>query len=517
MDIIHENVPGLVQEVTFKFNKEDYADKVEAALKKQRRMALIPGFRPGNAPMGIIKRMYAKTLLIQEVNNILQETIDEYFKSDGMKIMFEPLPNIEKTKMDFDNPDLFEFAYQYALAPDFELDYTKMPAITEFKIIPTEKQIEKVIRQPRERYGRYVTPEISSPEDGLSLQYDGEHYGFTYIRDLTEEIRPQLVGKKLKDTVNISLKEAFGSNDKLAHFLRTDEDKLEKDNEYRYDLTIVHISRMEPAELNEEFFQKAFKDGSVKNEEELKQWASKKVLEEWKQDLNQQLLQEISDMMFQNVEIDIPKDFMLRYLIANRKEEKEEDIKRNLENYVKIFKWQLIENRIVEESEISVSEEEIRNYFYNYFQNTYFSQFEEDVVKDNIKKLVDQAIENSNNVKNVYNILLNVKLVDYLRTKLNFKVVEGDVLAFSEYLKTYDKKTQAPEEKTQTATTETTEKETGTPTTEVTTPKKTTTKRKTATTKTTKNTETKDETTKPKASPKTKKNDNPTPNNNITK
>ena len=105
MNIKHENVPGQIQEVVFEINKEDYAANLEAALKKQRRTAQVPGFRPGNAPMGMIKKMYEKTLMVNEIDRLVNENMDKFFKDNEIKVIFEPLPVEEKSKIDFENAE----------------------------------------------------------------------------------------------------------------------------------------------------------------------------------------------------------------------------------------------------------------------------------------------------------------------------------------------------------------------------------------------------------------------------
>lgn len=434
MNIRHENVPGLIQSVVFEINKQDYTDNLEAALKKQRRHAQIPGFRPGNAPAGMIRRMYGKSLLIEEIDRLLFKEMDEYFKADKIKIIFEPLPDIENTRVDFDNPNCFEFAYQYVLAPEFVLDYENVPVIQEFKFIPDDTQINRVIDGKRHEFGKYVEPETVEATDNVSVKYDENCNGLLAIKDLKEEARASFTGKKMNDVVNISLQEAFDTKENLARFLKIDPDKLEKDNPYRYDLTILHIGRLEPATLDETFFKKAFPDDSVKNEDDLRNWASNQVTESFKPDMDRQLLNDISSTLIRNVNIEIPEDFMVRYLLEVQKKATKEDIEQNIEKYVDSFKWQLIEHHITDETKIAIAEDDIRDYFRDYFKKAYFAQFDPEAVKESIEKLVEQALENDENKKSAYNILFDRRLLSYLRTKLNLEVIEGNLDDFIKFV-----------------------------------------------------------------------------------
>ena len=131
MNIKHENVPGQVQELTIEIQKADYAENVDKALKKQRREIAVPGFRKGNAPMGIVQKMYGKNILVMEIDRMVNEQIDKYFKDNDIKFIFEPMPVEGKSNVDFDNPDNFSFVYEYVLRPDVNVDLGAMPAVTE--------------------------------------------------------------------------------------------------------------------------------------------------------------------------------------------------------------------------------------------------------------------------------------------------------------------------------------------------------------------------------------------------
>ena len=129
MNIKHENVPGQLQELAIEIQKEDYAENVEKALKKKRREVAVPGFRVGNAPMGMVKKMYGQNILLLEIDKLVNEQIEKFFKDNDIKFVFEPLPVEEKSKIDFENPDNFTFVYEYVLRPEVTIDFSAMPAV----------------------------------------------------------------------------------------------------------------------------------------------------------------------------------------------------------------------------------------------------------------------------------------------------------------------------------------------------------------------------------------------------
>ena len=195
MNIKSENVPGQVQELVIEIQKEDYAENVDKALKKQRREVAVPGFRKGNAPMGIIQKMYGKNILVMEIDRIVNEQIDKYFKDNNVKYIFEPMPVEGKSEVDFDNPDNFTFTYEYALRPEVNIDYKTLPAVMDFTIVPGEEEIDSQENQLRERYGNYVQPDTIDVNDSISADYGGEKEAFFFIRDLKEEAQKEFTGK----------------------------------------------------------------------------------------------------------------------------------------------------------------------------------------------------------------------------------------------------------------------------------------------------------------------------------
>lgn len=448
MNIKHEKAPGQLQEVTIEINKEDYAAELEAALKKQRRTAHVPGFRPGNAPMGMIKKMYEKTLLVQEIDNIVNREMDKFMKDNEVRYIFEPLPVEGKSKVNFDEPDHFEFVYEYALAPDVKIDYAKLPKVVDFTIVPTAEDREGFIKQLRERHGNYITPETIEAGDSVSVKYGEDKEGFFFMHDLTDAAQKKFIGKKKDEAVQLSLRKAFTNDAVLARFLKVDAKDLEADNEYKFKVTIKHIGRIEPAELNDEFFKKAYPDGNVKNEKELNAEADKVVTEQYQPELNRQFMNDAIEMLIDNVKVDLPDDFIKRYILLTQKDMTAETLEEKYNDYKRAFQWQILEGKLVEGSDIKVEMEDVKNYFREYFIKNYFGNFNMDDVKDRVEELVKQSMENREYVKNVYDMLFDQKLTELLRSKLNIDHQKGDIKAYVDMLTARADKSKAPAKKT---------------------------------------------------------------------
>ena len=432
MNIKHENVPGQVQELVIEIQKEDYAEKVDSALKKQRREIAVPGFRKGNAPMGIVKKMYGKNILVMEIDRLVNEEIEKFFKDNDIKFIFEPMPVEGKSKVDFENPDNFSFVYEYVVRPEVSVDFTAMPAVTDFTVIPGEEEINSQIEQQRERHGKYIMPETIEVNDSISADYGGKKEAFFFIRDLKEDAQKEFVGKKVGDKVSMAMRSAFSSDPFFARAFDLKVDELNADDPYTYELSVKRIGRIEPAELNEDFFKMAFPDGSVTDEATMRETIKGQLANQYKPDTDRMFMDRAIQTLLDNVAVELPDDFMKRYILAVQKDMTEEALDKEFDRYKNSFKWQIIENTLVEGEEVNVTRADIEAYFRDYFVKNYFANFDAESVKDQLDKIVADAMKNQEYVKNAYDMLYDQKLVALMRKKMNVEHKEGDFKAFVE-------------------------------------------------------------------------------------
>ena len=430
MNIKHENVPGQLQELTIEIQKEDYAENVDKALKKQRREIAVPGFRKGNAPMGIVQKMYGKNILVMEIDKLVNEQIEKFFKDNDIKFIFEPMPVEGKSQVDFDNPDNFSFVYEYVVRPEVNIDLSAMPAVTDFTVIPSEEEITTQIDQLRERHGKYEMPDTIEANDSVSVSYGGEKEAFFFIRDLKDDARKEFIGKKKEDTLTMAMRKAFTADPFFARAFDLKVDELKDDDPYTYDLTIKRIGRINPAELNEDFFKAAYPDGSVTDEATMRETEKQKIAAQYKPDTDRMFMDRAISTLLDNVNVELPDDFMRRYILAVQKDMTEEALDKEFERYKNSFKWQIIENTLVEGEDVNVTRADIEEYFRNYFIQHYFANFNAESVKDQVDKIVADSMKNQEYVKNAYDLLYDQKLVALMRKKMNINHKEGDFKAF---------------------------------------------------------------------------------------
>lgn len=431
MNIVNERPGEAVQELMIEIERNDYLEKVESALKKHRQRASIPGFRPGNAPMGMIRKMYYKNFLADTVNELIGKSLYNYFEENKLNVIFEPLPIEEKSSADFDNSENFTFAFEFAIKPEFEIDYANLPAVKSYKVTASESEIAEYIENLQKRFGNYTNPEVVDGEDDfVTVMYEDGKSGFVHYGDLNEKGKKLFHGKKVEDEFEIPVKKIFDDLSLVARFLKVKEDELQEDNDYTVTGKIENIGRMEPAELNEDFFAKAFADGSVKDEKQMRAKAVDAIEDHWKNETDRYFINNAIKVLLDHVAVAIPDDFVKRYLLQTQENITQEIIDNEYESYANTFKWQLIENKIAGENEIKVDNDEIKSYVRDFFYANYFAQFSMADVAERLDSLVDDALKNKEDVKKIYDTLFDKKMEDVLRGKMNLDEQSGDFKEF---------------------------------------------------------------------------------------
>lgn len=439
MNIKHDYETEMVQQLSIEIKKDDYSEKVETGLKKYRKTAQIPGFRVGNAPVGLIKKNYELPLIADEVNKMTNDALYDYFEKNKIEVMFEPMLIDEKSTVDFEKHEDFVFTFEFAVQPKFELDFNSLPLIKSFSIKASASEIEDYMNQIRKRHGDYINPETVENDDYINVKWGDEKDGFFFIKDLTEASKTLFIEKKMGDSVTVSLKDLFVSEESLKKFLKKTETNLEESDfgEVEFgevELTITSIGRVLLAEMNEEFFKKAFPDGSVTTVEQFEQIGAQQIESQWKQETDRKFMNDSITMLVNNVPIQFPEDFVKRYILKNNAEITVEKLAEEWTKYAESFKWQLIEGKLGKENKLEVTIEEIKAHIRHFYYQNYFMQFNLEDVEAQLNKLVEDAVKDKKQVKQLYDQLFDLKVMQTLQNKLNTEELTGDFNQFIAFL-----------------------------------------------------------------------------------
>lgn len=442
MNITKEETGDLTATVKVNIEENDYADKVKKVLKDYQKNAKMPGFRPGKVPFGIIKKMYGKAIIADEVNKLLSESLNNYLKDNEIEILGYPLANEDKTsKIDFENEKDFDFYFDIGLSPKPDLELSDKIKVDYYEIEVDDKILDKQIDSMLKSHGSHTHPDESEEGDSLKgkveeLDKEGNILpdGISNENSLSidsiqlKTIRKKFTGIKKGDTVDFNPLKAIKNETETANLLGISKEELEKNNsEFRF--TVEEITRNIPAELNEEIYNKIFPGKEIKTEEEFRETLSKELVKSFEGETEKKFMNDAMEELVEIADISLPKDFMVRWLL-DQKDNKlsREEIENNFDEYAKSLKYQIIQNNIIKDENISVEEEDIRQFIKSYFNAQMPGSQETNEDDERLDSIVNSVMQNKDEVSKINDKLYDQKIKNVVKDKikLNNKKISYD-------------------------------------------------------------------------------------------
>jgi len=269
MKIIKEDIDALNSIVKIDISATDYQNKVDDELNNYRKKANIPGFRKGHVPMSLVKKQYGKSVMIDEVNKLLQDALHKFLIEEKLDVLGNPLP---KTQDDFSwDKEKFTFEFELGLAPEFEVNLEPKKAIVTYEIVADDKMIDDQIANIREQYGKLITQEVIAENSNITGTFVNEEkeinkkstFKLEKIKGKTNN--KKFIGSKVGDTIDLKSKNLFTDDHILMNVLGVSHEEAHDFSE-PLKFTIEEITETELAELNQELFDKIFGVGLIKNE-----------------------------------------------------------------------------------------------------------------------------------------------------------------------------------------------------------------------------------------------------------
>ncbi|GAB5416203.1 MAG: trigger factor [Crocinitomicaceae bacterium] len=442
MNVTRQDVDALNATLTVQVTPEDYEKKVNDTLDNYRKTAKVPGFRPGHVPMGLVKKQYGKAVLSEELNKVVNESLQNYIAENKLDILGNPIPKEgEEFKGDFENPADFEFTYAIGLAPEVEVPLSGKNKFDYVKVKVDDALIEKQVEDLRRRYGKLVSGEKVSDKDMVLAQFvelnDDESIkegGIMHTSTVSLEFvsndktKKALIGKKIGDKLTVNPSDVSRGGADTAAMLGVKEEELEGLSD-KFQMTINEIKVMEMAELNEELFDKLFGPGTVKDEAGLRERVKADLDGMFVNDSDRMLTRSVYDSLLEKTEVELPDEFLKRWIqMSNETEISMEQIEADYENYRKGLKWQLIQGAIFKANDIKLENEEVIEFTKGLLVNNYAQYGMPAPADEELTQSAMQVLQNRDEANKVYDMLAERKLTTYFKetVKLNEKEVSYD-------------------------------------------------------------------------------------------
>ena len=430
--------------------KDDYEPQVKTELKKLQKKANVPGFRPGMVPFGMIKKMYGPQATIELLNSLVSETLNNYILENKLDLIGYPLSDPDHQQpLDFENQDSLDFFFEAAVRPEINVDYSKCD-IDFTHVIADDAAIDKTLEEITERNPNITHPETVGEDDSLELKVREAESG----KELEDGFQKDLVMISLKDIRTKTNKKKFIGKPVGAEFIVNLADVLGVEKAAKalgndapadsdYNIIIDDIRHEEKPELNEEFFKKMYPDKDIKDLETFRANIKEDMERQYTSETDRILFTKMIDSLVDNTKFDLPDAFLKRWIVENNQGQlSAEDVEKNYDsNYSKGLRWQLIEDHIVKDNmDLAIKDDEVKAFIRTQiFPGLNYDTMEDDM-KERIDKIAESYLKNEEQANNVRNQLADVKMTQFLKTKMKINYTDRTYDEFIKELEAENKK-----------------------------------------------------------------------------
>jgi trigger factor len=428
MNITRKNIDDLNAVLTVEVAKGDYADSVEKTLANYRKNAAIPGFRKGAVPMSLIQKQYGKAILLDEVNKLIQESLDKYLREEKIELLGNPLPKADENfNWDADN---HAFEFELGLTPKFDVDLASAKNVTRFKITADDKMLDDQVRRIRKQYGKIVSQEVVDKESDITGTFVNEDKGIhnrtTVSLDIfaDKSVEKKFLGKKVGDSVTLNTKNMFGDDHKLMDYLKVGHDDvhgLAVDVEF----TIDQITTSELADMDQEFFDKLFGPGAVSSEKEMKAKIKEDAEKQFEGQSDNKFMDDVTDALLKNTKFQLPATFLKRW-IKNVSENPmtEAEAEAEYEKSENGLRYQLIEGKIMTDNGLQITFDDLKSYTGNVIRKQMAQFGQMDPSDEDVDGIVARVLSNQEEVKRLSQQVMSEKMLSLFKEKVNAKTKE---------------------------------------------------------------------------------------------
>lgn len=441
MNISLQNVDKVSAVLTVQIEKADYQEKVEKALKTLRKRVNMPGFRPGMVPMGLVKKQYGTSVLVEEVDKLMQEKVNEYIRENKVDMLGAPLP--KESNANFATDENFEFAFDIALAPEFTVDLSANDTIDYYDINVTDEMVDQQVKMYTQRTAKYEKVEDYQDNDLLKgllaeldenghtkeggLQVEGAVMMPTYMKN--DDQKAIFNGAKVNTVLTFNPSVAFDNNEaELASLLKIKKEEVAS-HTGNFSFQIDEITRMIPGDLNQELFDQVLGEGKAHNEEEFRAQIKETIAKQYEADSDYKFLIDVRSYVSGKIgKLQFADDLMKRIMLENNKDKGEEFVSEHYEKSLEELTWHLIKEKLVAAYGIKVEQTDITD-MAKEATRAQFAQYGMINVPDELlENYSKEMLKKRESVEALVNRAIEAKLSEVLKTQvtLNHKAISAE-------------------------------------------------------------------------------------------
>ena len=442
MNIVRQDIDNLNAILKVQIAKADYFEKVETAIKNAKKNVQMPGFRKGMVPIGMVRKMHGKHLLIDEINKLSVNNLFNYLDTEKLQILGEPLPNEEQqATINWDGDD-FEFHYDIAIQPEVTITLDNKTKAAYYKIDVDNSFIDKQVDSMQSQFGTNTEVDVIEDEELISANFteldadgnvlEGGHVkenAYVLLKSVPEDYRKAFKGLTVGTTVNFAPMEAVKHEYEVISMLGLKHENTRELNA-TYKVEITSIKKFVKAEIGQDLFEAAFGQGTVNSEDEFRAKIKENLEARFVINSDYKFYADFRKQLMETYPIQLPEVFLKRWIIAANKDKNiaPGQIEEELPLFFEDLKWQLIKGHFIKVNNMTVSEEEFKVATFD-FARMQFQQFGYyNPGDEELQHWATEIAKNKEEAKKIFDIELDKKMITYLKgaIKLDEKTVSFD-------------------------------------------------------------------------------------------
>ena len=431
MNITFENPDKVNGLLTITIEKEDYQEAVDKTLKNYRKKAQVPGFRPGMVPMGMIKKQYGTAVKVDEVNRLLGDKLMAYIRDNKIQMLGEPLPSDKQEPQDLEKDGPLTFIFDIAVAPEFKAELSDKDKIAYYSIKVDDKLVDEQVKMYAQQAGEFVKGDVFEGNDTLTgdlrqldeqgntleggITVDSAMVMPAYIKE--ESQKTLFDGCKAGDIITFNPKKAYPDNDaEVAALLKKQKDDV-KELTSDFSFQVTEIRHYQPAEVNQQLFDRVFGEGSCADEQAFRQKISEQLQAQLVQNSDYKFMLDVRAYMENKVgKLEFPEALLKRVMLNNNKDKGEDFVEKNFEGSLKELAWHLIKEQLVTANEIKIEDADLKAIAKDAVRQQFAQYGMSNVPDDVLEQYADEQLKKREQVEGFVDRAIDVKLSEKLKT-----------------------------------------------------------------------------------------------------
>ncbi len=420
--------------INVEVEKNDYETKVNDVLKRYTKTAKIPGFRKGHIPMGLVRKQYGSAVKVDEINKLLDSELKKYIQDEKLDILGGPIPLYEAIDW---NLETINFDFEIGYTPEIKLNFKPKKPINRYEVKADKKSVESQIKNIQDQYGKLISKSKIEKDYEITANFNSEADDIDNSSMFkTDSLKPaflkKIMGSKVGDSLSVKASSIFKEDYELSRNLKIELNKA-KEIKSELEIKIQEINKREPADLDQELFDKVYGKNSIKSVTELKDKLSDDFVKQFQNQTDQKLMNDSIEYLIDSTKIKLPSDFLVKWMqLSSEKKITYDEAQTEYEKSEKGMKYQLIESKIIIDNKLQVNFEDLKSFTSDLIKNQMLQYGQPMPEEKELDGIVARVMSNKDEIKRLTEQLTSNRILEFFKENFNYKLKK---VSYDEYIK----------------------------------------------------------------------------------